>query len=333
MRRVIVGVVAFVWIFVFMVVPAFSKTVWIANSVWPPKNHHSIGLVEFAEKVKEKTNGNLIIKVQVGGALGYKGPELLKVVRDGLVQVSDMLMSGVAGDEPIFGIVTLPFLVKSFEEGRLLSKIARPYFDKVVETKWNQKILYIAPWPPAGLWTKKPVRSIEDMKGLKVRTYDKNGALVVKAAGGTPYPLPFSEVYSALATGLIDAVITSTPTAVDAKFWEVLKYFQRINVTMATDMVNVNLRAFNKLDKKTQETLIELGKQMEEEMWSKVAKLDKEKEKECNEHGIISIPVTEKFQKQLTEITRQIRKDWLSKAPADAKEIYKKFLEAVGRKD
>jgi len=233
-------------------ISGLAATRWVANSVWPPNNHHSIGLVEFADKIKARTNGELNIVVETGGALGYKGPELLKAVRDGLVPLSDMLISGVAGDEMLFQIVTLPFLVLDPDEAKLLSDISRPFFDKAA-AKWKQKILYIAPWPAAGLWTKEEIKSVEDMKGLTTRTYDKNGALVVEATGGTPYALPFSEVYSSLATGLIDSVITSTPTGVDGKFWEVLKYFQRLNITQATDMVTVNLKAFNKLDKETQQ--------------------------------------------------------------------------------
>jgi TRAP-type C4-dicarboxylate transport system substrate-binding protein len=262
-------------------ISGLAATRWVANSVWPPNNHHSIGLVEFAEKIKERTNGELDIVVETGGALGYKGPELLKAVRDGLLPLSDMLISGVAGDEMVFQIVTLPFLVLNFDEAKLLRDICRPYFDKAA-AKWGQKILYITPWPAAGLWTKKEIKSVEDLKGLKTRTYDKNGALVVKATGGTPYALPFSEVYSSLATGLIDSVITSTPTGVDGKFWEVLKYFHRLNITYATDMVNVNLKAFHKLDKETQQILIDTGKEMEEIMWERVKQIDKEKEAICN---------------------------------------------------
>lgn len=312
-------------------VPGFTATKWNANSVWPPNNHHSIGLTQFAEKVKERTNGELEIVVQTGGALGYKGPELLKAVRDGLVPLSDMLTSGVAGDEPIFAIPTLPFLTRSHEEAKLLSDISRPYFEKAAE-KWKQKILYIAPWPAAGLWTKKEVKSVADMEGLKTRTYDKNGALVIEAAGGTPYALPFSEVYSSLATGLIDSVLTSTPTGVDGKFWEVLGFFQRINITQATDLVTVNLNAFNKLDEETQAVLLEVGQEMETLMWDEVAKLDKEKEAVCNENGIVSVPVSDEFLSELSDITKQIRAEWYEGAPEDAKKIYDEFLEAVGRK-
>ena len=251
---------------------------WIANSVWPPNNDQTIGIEDFATRVKQATSGKLEITVQSGGALGYQGPELLKAVRDGLVPVSDMLVSGVAGDEPLFGVVTLPFLVQDFNELKTLIKISRPYFDKIAEGKWQQKILYVAPWPGAGLWSKNEVTSVAGMKGLKTRTYDKNGALVVEATGGTPYPLPFSEVYSALATGVIDSVITSTPTAVDAKFWEVLKYFAPFNVTIATDFVTVNLKEFNKLDKAAQEAVLKAAQETETMMWDRVANTDKEKE-------------------------------------------------------
>lgn len=305
---------------------------WVANSVWPPNNHQSVGLTEFAKKAKEATKGKVDITVQVGGALGYKGPELLKAVRDGLVPVSDMLTSGVAGDEPLFDIVTLPFLIQSFDEGKILSDIARPHFDKVAETKWGQKILYISPWPAAGIWSKKEVKGTADMKGLKTRTYDKNGALVMQAVGATPYPLPFSEVYSSLATGLIDSVMTSTPTAVDAKFWEVLKYYAPLNITMATDLVTVNLKEFNKLDKETQDALVKLGKEMEADMWKKVAKLDKDQEAISNKGGIVTVPPSKEFLNQLSIVTKGIREEWLKKAPPEAKTIVDEFNKKVGRK-
>ncbi len=308
-----------------------KPVVWVANSVWPPNNHQSQGLEEFATKVYEATDGKVELQVKTGEALGYKGPELLKVVRDNLVPVSDMLTSGVAGDEPLFEVVTLPFLVQSFEEGKLLSEIARPYFDQVAEEKWNQKILYISPWPAAGFWTKDEVKSLEDMKGLKIRTYDKNGALVVEATEGTPHPLPFSEVYSSLATGVIDSVLTSTPTAVDAKFWEVLDYYVPASVTMATNLVTVNLDEFNKLDQETQEVLIQVGKEMEVLMWEKVAKLDKEKEAIVNENGITTLTPSAEFMNALSEVTEDIRQEWLKDAPAEAREIVNKFNEAVGR--
>lgn len=314
----------------FVAAPCSAKTTWNANSVWPPKNHHSIGLEEYAKKVKEATKGELEIVVHTGGALGYKGPELLKVVRDGLVPISDMLISGVAGDEKIFQISTLPFLVRDFDELRLLTNIARPYYDKAA-AKWNQKILYIAPWPGAGLWTKKKITTLEEMKGLKTRTYDKNGALVMEAAGATPLALPFSEVYTSLQTGVIDSVMTSTPTAVDAKFWEVLKYFHPFNITIATDMVTVNMNAFKKLPKAQQDILVKIGKEMENEMWKRVPQIDKEQEAISNKNGIETVKPSPQLLADLERITEGIRAEWLKTAPPDGKKIYDEFRKKVKR--
>lgn len=330
MKRKLVFCLALACLFVFSATMAQAKVTWNANSVWPPNNLQSIALEQFAAKVKEMTNGDLEIIVSSGGALGYKGPELLKAVRDNLVPISDMLISGVAGDESVFQVVTVPFLCRDFEELKMLIDTARPYFDKAAE-KWNQKILYISPWPGAGLWTTKKITKVEDMQGLKTRTYDKNGALVVEATGGTPYALPFAEVYSSLATGLIDSVITSTPTAVDAKFWEVLKYYQPLNITIATNMVNVNLRAFNRLDATTQKAVLDAAAALEEELWAKIAERDKEQESISNKNGIETVPPSEELMNALTEVTMGIRNDYLKEAPAEAREIVDAFLKKVGR--
>lgn len=330
MKKILCVTLMIVALTAFGGVPCNAKTTWNANSVWPPNNHHSIGLNDFADRVKAETNGELEIVVNAGGALGYKGPELLKAVRDGLLPISDMLISGVAGDAKLFQIVTLPFMMRDFKELKLMRDLARPYFDKEA-ARWKQKILYIAPWPGAGLWTKKKIAKIEDMRGLKTRTYDKNGALVVEATGGTPYALPFSEVYSSLATGLIDSVITSSPTGVDGKFWEVLNYFHRLNITIATNMVTVNLRAFNKLDPAIQKALVTAGQEQEAAMWERVAQLDKEKEQLCNKNGIETVPVSAQLLDDLSKVTEDIRAAWLKQAPRAARQLYKEYMDKVGR--
>jgi TRAP-type C4-dicarboxylate transport system substrate-binding protein len=304
---------------------------WIANSVWPPNNHITEAFVEYASKVKEATEGRVDISVQSGGALGYTGAELLSVVRDNLVPVTCVMASGAAGDEPLFDVTTLPFLLRSIDEVKILTDISRDYYVPLLENKWNQKLLMIAPWTPAGFWTKRPLNSVADMKGLKTRTYDRNGALVMQAVGGTPYPLPFSEVYSSLATGVIDSVLTSTPTAVDAKFWEVLDYYSPVFVTMGIELFTVNMSEFNKLSAKDQETMKKIAEEMEIELWSKAEKMDKDLEKVCIENGIKVVEPSDEFLDELAAITENIRNEWLSTAPAEAKEIVEKFNEAVGR--
>lgn len=303
----------------------------IANSVWPEDNFMSQGLIDFSQKIYDSTDGNLEIDVKAGGALGYEGAELLTAVRDNIISITDLLAFGVEGDEPLFGLSSLPFLVQNYEENKLLNEIARPYYEKVAEEKWNQKILYVVTWPGAGFWTQNKVETVEDFKNLKVRTADGNGAYVVQKIGGKPYQLPFAEVYSSLATGVIDSVLTSSPSAVDGKFWEVLDYYIPANVTMGVSFVTINLDEFNKLDKEIQETLINIGKEIETTMWDRVIEIDKENEKLVNDQGIITIQPNDDLMNSLSEITEELRQNWLDQAPSEAKEIVEKFNEEVNR--
>ena len=305
---------------------------WTANSVWPHDNYHSVALVEVSKRAKDITKGTVEMTVQVGGARGYRGSDLLKVVRDGQVHVSDMLMGGVTSDEPLFNIVNLPFLFQSLDECKILMDIARPHFEKVAAQKWGQKILYSAPWPATGLWSKKEIRSVADMRGIKTRIFSKYGEVFVRAVQGNPHPLPSSQLNTSLKEGLIDSVLTSTPTVVDLSLSGSVRFFAPIYFAIGTNIVTVNLKEFNKLDIDTREALIKLGKDMEEEMWEKVDRIDKENERICNRNGIKTILPTPEFLNELSLVTRGIREDWLRTAPSEARLIVQEFNRRVGRR-
>jgi len=218
-----------------------ESVTWLVNSGYPESNHIGQGIVSFSKKVNEATDGKVKFELRPDGQLGYEGSEMLKVVREGTVEASDVLLGSVAGDEPLYGLTTLPSLFQNMEEARILFDIARPYFEKTAEEKWNQKLLYIAPWPLSGFWTKNEVKSLADLKGLKMRSFDEMSTLAVQAVGSTPAPLAFSEVYSGLSTGVIDSVLTSSVSAVDGKFWEVLGYHVPAGVLAGSNALTINL--------------------------------------------------------------------------------------------
>lgn len=304
----------------------------IAYSKWPDENHHSEGLKIFAEKIEEATDGRLIIDVKTGGALGYEGPEILNAVRDNLVPIADTFISDSEGDEKLFGIATLPFIAETEEEAELFfHEIARPYFDEVLENDWNQMILYQAYWPFNSLWTKEKLESIDDVKGLKVRTSNKMAANIVSYFGATGNTMPFSEVYSSLSTGLIDSVMTSSPSAVDGKFWEVLGHFSPANINSGHDVVTMNLDEFNKLDSDLQEAIIEVGAEMDEVMYELSFAAGDEGLEEVQAEGIEVTEPSEEFMEDLRQATEELKEEWLEDAPPEAHEMLDEFFERVGR--
>ena len=114
--------------------------------------------------------------------------------------------------------------------------MARPHFERVF-AKHDQILLYASPWPPSGIWAKQPVDNIGALKNLKIRTYDRNGTITLKAAGAAAVKLSWADVVPQLGTGGIQAVLTSAEGGVNAKFWEHLDHFTEINYAMPLSMV------------------------------------------------------------------------------------------------
>lgn len=304
----------------------------MANSAFPDTNYITEYMNEYSEKVSEYSNGKVEIDVQANGALGFSGDELLRAVRDNLVPISDYQANGVSGDEPRFNLASLPFLIRDFEEAKLFNEIARPYYDEITQNDWNQKILYVNPWPASGFWTQKEITKMEEYEDIKMRTFDENGSHIVQLIGGTPHQIPFSELYSALSTGVVDSVMTSSPTAVDASLWEVLDYYIPVSVTMGVGFVTINLDEYNDLDEESQQALEKASEEMNEVIWDRVDQVDKEMVEIVTDNGIEILEPSEEMMDGLADRTEEVREEFLQDAPEEAQSIVDEFLEAVGRK-
>ncbi|WP_461209112.1 TRAP transporter substrate-binding protein [Desulfocurvus sp. DL9XJH121] len=255
------------------------------NAIYGASNFHSQGAVLFADTVNKYTDGSVTIAVHPGGSLGFKGPELLKAVKDGVLPMSDILMGVVAGSEQIFGLSSMPLVVDSYDEARKFYDAAKPYYEKAC-AKWNQKLLYAAPWPPSGLITKQPVNTIDDLKGLKIRTYDKNGATFLSMAGASPMSLPWGELYSALQTGLADSVLTSAVSGKDGKMWEVLGSFTKIYYAHPLNMLVVNLDYWKALSKDQQAAMLKAAAEVEQHQWQASMDSNNESLKALKDNGM-----------------------------------------------
>lgn len=294
------------------------------NAIYGPTSFHTQGAMEFAKLVEKYSGGTVKITVHPGGSLGFKGPELLKAVKDAQVPMSDILMGVVAGSEHVFGISSLPKLVSNFKEARALYEECKPLYEKAA-LKWNQKFLYAAPWPPSGLVTKKEIKKVEDLKGLKTRTYDKNGANFLKELGASPVSMPWGEVYSSLRTGVIDSVLTSTESAKNGKFWEVLKYFTNIYYAFPLNMVTINLDYWKALTKEQQQAMLKAAKEIEEAQWQRSKDRYFAAAEELKAHGMIINDPSPELEQAMQKAAKKIIEDFITKAKGKEKQILEKY--------
>ena len=306
-----------------------AKTKWDMHLNYPAGNFHSQGAQRFADRVAEATHGELTIVLHPGAALGFKGPELLRAVGEGQLAIAEVPTGMVEGDAPVLALTAQPFVSTNAFEQRLLYQLAKPTYAKVLK-KFNQFTLYTSVWPFSGIYTQRPITSAADLKGLKMRVYDGTGLAFGEATGIAARKMPFSEVYPAMKAGLLDSMYTSSVSGVDAKAWEVLKYFTPINIVGPVNMVNVNIDAWNKLPKNIQETVLDIAADMEDEMWNIAGDTDRKSREILKENGMKITPVSKKFRKELDAIGVQLRKEWVAKAGKDAQQILDEYYRITG---
>ena len=329
MKRVVAVTLALVVVLV-LVPGIHAKMKWDMHLNYPAGNFHSQGAARFAERVNAATGGELSIVLHPGSALGFKGPELLRAVAEGQLAIAEVPTGMVEGDAPVLALTAQPFISATAFEQRLLYQLAKPTYAQTLK-RFKQFTLYTSVWPFSGIYTQRPVASAADLKGLKMRVYDGTGLAFGKATGIAARKMPFSEVYPAMKAGLLDSMYTSSVSGVDAKAWEVLKYFTPINIVGPVNMVNVNLDAWNKLPAELQQTVMEIARQMEDEMWNLAGDMDRKSRETLSANGMQVATVDGGFRAELDTIGEQLRAQWATKAGADAQRILEEYARITGR--
>lgn len=278
--------------------PALAETRWDMSVVWPEGNFHTQNAKTFAEEVKKVTDGNVTITVHSGGALGIKGPEGMAAVRDGLVPIADILMNQQVGEAPVLGVETLPYLAPTTQDLALLHKFFRPKVEEVA-LKMNQKLLVMVPWPGQAVYSKNPIKTVEDLAGLKIRVVDANGHEFFQRLGAAPLQMPWGEVVPSLAAGTITGVTTSSSSGVDGSFWEFLSNMNAFNWQASSNLITVNLDAWKKLSPKDQAAIEDAAKRLEGQFWLVSRAEDAKKLEVLKSHGIVVTEPTPELKAEL----------------------------------
>ena len=298
-------------------------------SVWPDSNFHVVNCRRFADEVKKATGGAVEIDVKSGGQLGFKGPECLRAVRDGLVPIADYLTTQQIGDEPFLGIEGIAFLAASREELQILHKQIRPEFEKITARN-NQTLLYVVPWPNQYLHLKVKADTVEALKGIKIRVADKNAQDIWNSAGMSPVVIPWGELLPALSSGAVSGVSTSAVSGVDGKFWEFLKVFHATNQQWSSEFVAINNDIWKKIKPEHQKAIGDLAKKLEPEFWDAAFQADKDSAKKMVDNGMQLVTPPAAMMADLRKRTAHLLDDFMKKVPS-AQAPLKAYLAEVKR--
>ena len=295
--------------------PAAAQTKWNLPGAYPASNYHSEIMVWFAEEVKKATGGKLEITVHAGASL-FKAPEIKRAVATGQTQMGEVLLSIHENEDPVFGIDTIPFLTGSIQDSRRLFEASRAHIARKLDAQ-GIRLLYSSPWPNQGLYAKKDINTLADLKGLKMRTYNVGTTRIAELAGAQGVTVQAAELSQALATGTVNAFMTSGATGFDSKVWETMTHYYDLQAWQPLNVVFVNKAAFAALPADQQQAILTAAAAAEERAWKTAAERTSWFLDQLKGRGMKVLPPSTELRKGLVAIGNQLIADWTKKAGAD----------------
>jgi TRAP-type C4-dicarboxylate transport system substrate-binding protein len=292
---------------------------WDMPMAYPDSNFHSQNGKAFAECVATGTDGELEIVVHPGGSL-FKGNEIKRAVQTGQAPIGERLLSAHQNEEALFGFDSVPFLATSYEASDKLWDAARPTIQETLDEQ-NLVLLYAVPWPPQGIYTKKPLDGASDLQGVKFRSYNAATARMAELMGAVPVQIEEAELSQALATGVADSFISSGATGYDRKVWEHMTHWYDVAAWLPRNAVFVNKDAWAELDAATQQVLRDCAAKAAEAGTAESARLNDWYKEQLAANGMSVQPAGDQLSADLEQIGETMANEWLEATGDAGKEI------------
>ncbi|WFM69756.1 TRAP transporter substrate-binding protein [Halomonas sp. CKK8] len=291
---------------------AQAATEWDMPTPYGDMTFHTVNIREFADDVREATDGELDITVHSNGSLiGHA--EIKNSVRRGIVPIGELIMSRLANENAIFEVDSVPYLASSYEDAETLWEASR---DVIAEELAEQqlRLLFAVPWPPQGIYTNKAIESGDDLKNLSMRAYNTASERIAQLVGAVPTQVEVPDIPTAFSTGRVDAMITSPATGADTKAWDYLSHFNHAQLWLPKNMVIVSEKAFSRLDEATQQAVLDAAAEAETRGWEMSRQETDDALAVLKENGIEVSEPTPELAELLHEVGETMTEEWAGRA-------------------
>lgn len=302
---------------------AQAQTRWDLPAAYPATNFHTQNLTQFANEVDQASGGKLKITVHANASL-FKAPEIKRAVQGGQAQAGEVLQAVLQNEWQIYGADGLPFLADSYDSAMKLYQAQKPLLQKKLAEQ-GMMLLYAVAWPPQGIYSKKPLNSAADLKGIKWRAYSPSTARIAELVSAQPVTVQAAEFAQALATGVVESTMTSGATGVDSKLYEHLKYYYDVQAWLPKNMVIASRKAFDALDKATQDALLKAAADAEARGWAESRKVNDTTLATLKANGMIIEPPSAQLKADMKKVGETMLREWLEKAGAEGKTLVDAF--------
>lgn len=292
---------------------------WQFATAYPDGNFHTRNLRQFATELEQASGGRLAIQVHSGASL-LPMPQIKRGVQTGQVQMGEILLTAYSNEDVFFDADAIPQLVTNFAEAKRLADLQRPYIEARL-ARQGLSLLYMVPWPPAGLYAQAPITTIEGLRGLRFRTFSPATNRFAAIVGAQPTLVQASELAQAFATGVVQAQITSAATGVDTSAWDYARVFTPLGFSMTKNAVLVSRRALEALPPAVQQEVRASAARAEVRGYEISAEAQRSTEATLAQRGMQVVPPTAEFLEGLRRVSAQMTDEWIARAGADGAKL------------
>ncbi|MFO1282737.1 MAG: TRAP transporter substrate-binding protein [Burkholderiales bacterium] len=303
--------------------PAAAQTKWDLPSAYPANNFHTENLQQFANDVEKASGGKLKIQLHPNASL-FKAPEIKRAVQGNQAQLGEILLVNYENEDPLYGLDGIPFLATSYADSFKLYKASKKTLEDKL-AKQGMMLLYTVPWPPQGIYTKRTLNSVADMKGLKWRAYSPATAKIAELVGAQPMTVQAAEVSQALATGVIDSYMSSGATGYDSKTYEHVKNWYDTQAWLPKNAVIANRKAFDALDKPTQAAVLKAAVEAETRGWKASQDKNGWYVDQLKQKGMSILPPSEQLTADLRKVGNYMLAEWQRKAGDEGRKVIENY--------
>jgi TRAP-type C4-dicarboxylate transport system substrate-binding protein len=298
---------------------AAAQTRWQMATPYADGNFHTRNIRQMVTEIEAATGGRLGVQLHSNGAL-LPMPQIKRGVQTGQVQLGEILLTAYANEDVFFDADAIPQLVTNFEQAKRLADLQKPYIEARL-ARQGLSLLYMVPWPPAGLYAQNPIPTLEGLRGLRFRTFSPATNRFAALVGAQPTLVQSAELAQAFATGVVQAQITSAATGVDTAAWDYAKVFTPLGFSMTKNAVMVSRRALEALSAADQAAIRTAAAAAEARGYELSAEAQRSTEATLGSRGMQIVPPTEEFLAGLRRISATMTEEWVGRAGADGAKL------------
>ena len=244
-------------------------TTWTLANEYPATTLPAQADAYFALRVGELTGGRITVTPYFDATLGITAGEHLAAVASGRTPIASTFGGVLGATEPIFFLSTLPFLTAVADDAKQLFDLSRLQYESAFE-RHNQRLLYVSPWLPAGLWAKEAITTLDALKRQRIRTYDETSARLFASLGAQSLTTSFADALPRIASEDITAVLSSGDGGAGPRLWQHLAHFTEINYAIPLSFAALNLGAWKALDDSDQRAVSLAATATTERQWQQM---------------------------------------------------------------